>query len=715
MRDWLESADELDELDGNDEWKADPHSDEYDCETVKARLASLEQALTSDDIDAIAYTLRTSFDRNPGNIMNPRLYTHARIGTKDIIDQYVTTATELVSRFLHLTDNASRGLQESLQILDQLECARRSFGRTALLLSGGATFGMHHIGVAKALWETRLLPQVISGSSAGGIVGAVLCASTDEEIPGLLASFGTGDFSVFECDDIILDPAERLRRLFYSGSLFDHAHLVKILKDMLGDATFKEAYNRTRRVLNICVSTSAGHHLPWLLNFATAPDVIIWSAVYVFFPLNSMTGPITDSCSAASCCAPWVFSASSVMVKDGITGKVSPWSESSHWWIDGSVHSDLPIPALSEMFNATHFIVSQVNPHVIPFIPQGDIFPGNDIPQMLHLETRHGGSLTQAVQLEVLRRMEILSHCKPFAAAMKRLSFVMNQHYYGDINILPEIKQDTVPHILDNPTIDFMVQACLSGERATWPRLGRIRNHCAVEYALETALRIMRAKITIAASCAAPTLSRIRPNTNEASQLRKIIAKLRMRSQEYGLPRPDIARTKTSRPAVCADGPRNEENHSFHIHFPYHPSGHVRFRPSLKHHLTSSVFNHRPHAPDEHLDEEGTEHMGPVALPTPLPSSPSTTRSHLDVSPATETRTARSSSSRRPSATEEYKLPSLAHDEADWPLPSLGEDPAAPALTLQALIMAARSGPPSPEQEYHRISRRTSDWGHCGA
>ena len=290
LREWLESADELDELDGNDEWKADPHSDEYDYGTVQARLSYFEETIMSDDIDAITYTLRTTFDRNAGNIMNPRLYTHARIGTKDIIDQYVTTTTELVSRFLHLTDNASLGLKESLRILDQLECARRSFGRTALLLSGGATFGMHHIGVAKALWETRLLPQVISGSSAGGIVGAVLCASTDEEIPDLLASFGTGDFSVFERDDIILDPAERLRRLFYSGSLFDYTHLVKILRELLGDMTFKEAYNRTRRVLNICVSMSANHHLPWLLNYATSPDVIIWSAVYVLARIDTLRG-----------------------------------------------------------------------------------------------------------------------------------------------------------------------------------------------------------------------------------------------------------------------------------------------------------------------------------------------------------------------------------------------------------------------------------------
>lgn len=279
LREWLESADELDELDGNDQWKANPLSDEYDYVAVKTRLETLEKTLLSDDIDVIAHTLRTCFDRNIGNIMNPRLYTHARIGTKDIIDQYVTTATELVSRFLHLTDHSSLGLKESLRILDQLGCARRAFGRTALLLSGGATFGMHHIGVAKALWETRLLPKVISGSSAGAIVGAVLCASTDEEIPAFFASFGDINFSVFEPGGVILNPIEKIRRLLYFGSVFDHAHLVNILRSLLGDMTFKEAYNRTRRVLNICVSTSANHHLPWLLNFVTAPDVVIWSAV----------------------------------------------------------------------------------------------------------------------------------------------------------------------------------------------------------------------------------------------------------------------------------------------------------------------------------------------------------------------------------------------------------------------------------------------------
>ncbi|KAL1959198.1 hypothetical protein VTO42DRAFT_2703 [Malbranchea cinnamomea] len=691
LREWLEPASELDELDGNDDWKADPHSDEYDYMTVKARLELLEGALLSDDIDSVAYTMRESLDRSVGNITNPRLYTHSRIGTKDIIDRYVTTATQLVSKFLKLIDHTSLSLKESLRVLDQLECTRRSFGRTALLLSGGATFGMHHVGVAKALWETRLLPQVISGSSAGCIVGAVLCASTDKQIPAVLASFGNGNFSVFGSDSAVVDPIQRLRRLFYSGSLFDHAHLMGLMRDLLGDMTFKEAYNRTRRILNICVSTSANHHLPWLLNFVTAPDVVIWSAV------------------GASCAAPWVFSAAPVFVKNPMTGKLSPWSESSHWWIDGSIHSDLPIPALAEMFNATHFIVSQVNPHVIPFIPQGDIYHATDIPQTLYFETRSNYSLAKLAKLEALRRMEFLSSFKPFTAPMKRLAFVMDQHYYGDINILPEVKQDAFPHILNNPTYEFMVRACLAGERATWPRLGRIRNHCAVEYSLETALRILRAKIAIAASSGVPMISHIRPNTSEASELNNIVETLRRRSYEHELSKSRALKRHASslhlgsgrRLSFAKEESRPDERHAFHVHFANHPSEHVRFPPSVRRRLTVSMFEPQAQARrNGDVEDDARDSFKSTDRQSSSRSKPSSTSNlYVEFSTSPESQSPPPpSSGRRPCVEEESESLSWLCDEPEWPSP-LDEDPTASALTFQALVMASQTAPPSPEQE----------------
>lgn len=37
-------------------------------------------------------------------------------------------------------------------------------------------------------------------------------------------------------------------------------------------------------------------------------------------------------------------------------------------YIDGSVGGDLPMQRMSELFNVNTFIVSQVNPYVVPFL-----------------------------------------------------------------------------------------------------------------------------------------------------------------------------------------------------------------------------------------------------------------------------------------------------------------------------------------------------------
>lgn len=60
---------------------------------------------------------------------------------------------------------------------------RHAVGRTALVLSGGGLMGMYHVGVVKVLYEQKLLPRIISGSSAGSIIAAFLCSMKYEDIP----------------------------------------------------------------------------------------------------------------------------------------------------------------------------------------------------------------------------------------------------------------------------------------------------------------------------------------------------------------------------------------------------------------------------------------------------------------------------------------------------------------------------------------------------
>ena len=54
--------------------------------------------------------------------------------------------------------------------------------RLGLVLSGGGARGFAHIGVVQAMYEAGLRPDIISGTSAGSIVGAMIAAGhTPEE------------------------------------------------------------------------------------------------------------------------------------------------------------------------------------------------------------------------------------------------------------------------------------------------------------------------------------------------------------------------------------------------------------------------------------------------------------------------------------------------------------------------------------------------------
>jgi predicted acylesterase/phospholipase RssA len=56
--------------------------------------------------------------------------------------------------------------------------------------------------------------------------------------------------------------------------IFDVEILREAMRANLGDMTFQEAFNRTRFILNITVSSSTLYDMPRLLNYITAPDVV---------------------------------------------------------------------------------------------------------------------------------------------------------------------------------------------------------------------------------------------------------------------------------------------------------------------------------------------------------------------------------------------------------------------------------------------------------
>ncbi|EOO02381.1 putative patatin-like phospholipase protein [Phaeoacremonium minimum UCRPA7] len=458
---WTAAARELDLLEGNDFWKLDDSAPngEYNPDLISSRLREFDQARINCDIRAMMHLVRTGLTRDLGGMGNIELYRHSYDGTKHLIEQYVESAVRTIDDLVEKS-GIPGALPDDIDHKDVLQTvvlARQSFGRTALMLSGGGTWGMMHIGVLKAMFHANLLPRIISGASAGSIVCSVLCTRTNDEIPDVLDKFPYGDLAVFEEQGNEEGVADHLKRLLTEGTWSDIKHLTRVMRGLLGDVTFQEAYNRTRRICNISVSTASIYELPRLLNYITAPNVLIWSAVL------------------ASCSVPLIFSAAPLLAKNPHTGEHVPWNPTEQMWMDGSVDNDLPMTRLAEMFNVNHFIVSQVNPHITPFMSKEDrLDPAHDrsrpqVGSALHDPTSWLYTFTTLAKDEALHRLQFMAELRIFPNLVTKLRSVLSQKYSGDINIIPEFTIQDVPRILKNPTVDFMLRTCLAALDLTVP------------------------------------------------------------------------------------------------------------------------------------------------------------------------------------------------------------------------------------------------------
>jgi TAG lipase / steryl ester hydrolase / phospholipase A2 / LPA acyltransferase len=441
-------------------------------------MRRLQKAVSLSDIGRLQYLLRTQLSRTLGGMNILRLYKHSWHGTKVLIGEYIDTVISSVNSLLDLTEKAGLPASESRFHQNCLEDALRFFGRSALTLSGGAKLGMKHVGVIKALWEADLLPKIISGASAGAIVAAVIGAHSDAEMEDVVNNFPQSDLAVFDPPNVV-GPlrwcASRCLTALEIHAWFNMCNLERVMKKWVGTLTFKEAHNKTGRIINICVS-SPGSSEPRLLNYMTAPNVFLWSAV------------------CASCSVPYVFQPANIYERDMQTGKTKMWMQGSQQWVDGSLDSDIPQRKLSEMFNVNFFIVSQVNPHVRPFLAAEEEFKGvqptTQVPQLETLVRR----VATLAKDDLVYRASLFSETTLLKPLLRGVS-VLTQKYTGDINILPEIAPSEYLHMMSNPAPQFIIQATNSGERATWPRLSRIRNSVAIELALLKAIHVFRDRV----------------------------------------------------------------------------------------------------------------------------------------------------------------------------------------------------------------------------
>lgn len=133
------------------------------------------------DILGVTHYIRAYLVKNLFSINNPLLYQYCTYGTKNLINQFQHEIIKSLD-FIANYKESNYPLYKKLEFFSEV---RHCFGRSALMLSGGASLGIYHIGVVKALYEQGLLPKIICGSSAGSIMASVLGTTRYEDIPGV--------------------------------------------------------------------------------------------------------------------------------------------------------------------------------------------------------------------------------------------------------------------------------------------------------------------------------------------------------------------------------------------------------------------------------------------------------------------------------------------------------------------------------------------------
>ncbi|KAL2144145.1 hypothetical protein VTI28DRAFT_9520 [Corynascus sepedonium] len=552
---WAEAAQNFDLGLGHDLWRHDPTSRDYDFRLINERLRLIANARQAGDVYELINTLRTGLVRNLGNITSPKLFNCAFAGTKYLIEEYVQQFVEAIQEIVMLPPPPQDGRQPAVEffapewedgeigggsgssgngsgfeeggdeknaistaaavrlsrggmakatlptqhLLDFVHDTRQGFGRSALVLQGGAIFGLCHLGVVKALFLRGLLPRIIIGTATGAMMAALVGVHPEEELLRILTGDGI-DLSAFAANG--RDPEghnkqvmqsvwtkwatliRRVRRFRREGYFLDVKILEECVRANIGDLTFEEAYNRSKRVLNITVVTAGQEGIPTLLNYITAPNVLVWTAAVA---------------SNASSTTFYGHRQTRILCKDA-HGNITPWAPADtvdfrHWTFASYTDRNAPLQRVSGLFNVNHYIVSQARPYLIPFL-QSDMHGPSTSRQYgsMGCHPRQYGSLfaaarafvTRMVGLETRHRLRQLDRLHLLPPSIRR--FLVDEHLPGpSVTLVPQIGLTDFVRLMETPTKETLEYWILRGERSVWPAVAALWVRCAVEMELDRA------------------------------------------------------------------------------------------------------------------------------------------------------------------------------------------------------------------------------------
>jgi NTE family protein len=164
--------------------------------------------------------------------------------------------------------------------------------QVGLTLSGGGAKGIAHIGVIQALLDNNIRPEIISGASAGSIIGSLYAAgvSPDDMIHAV------NDSSFFKVFRIVGIPGAGLIKLDY-------------LKERMQEFIKVDSFEALKYDMNIC-ATNMNLGKPIIFNSGTLFDKIM-----------------------ASCAVPWLF---------------KPIIINGHMFADGGITNNMPAQAIRD-------------------------------------------------------------------------------------------------------------------------------------------------------------------------------------------------------------------------------------------------------------------------------------------------------------------------------------------------------------------------------
>ncbi|KAI0832430.1 patatin-domain-containing protein [Trametes gibbosa] len=454
-QEWKDAALALDEYMHFDDWKLLDEDSYYDWKLVRKVRRSLKASREKNDARGVLGVLETCIRTNFAGVESARLYSETYYGTKVLIEAYIDEV-EKALEYIRETPDISNEEKKRF-----FKSANTNLGTSALCLSGGASFGYYHFGVVKAFLDQDLLPRVVSGTSAGGLVAALVCTRTDAELRELLVPELANRITA--CEDAF---QVWFKRFWTTGARFDSlTWAMKACFFTRGSMTFREAYMRTGRILNVSVIPAERHSPTKLLNYITAPDTVIWSALLASAAVPGILNPV-------------------VLMQKTKEGNIVPWNWGSKFK-DGSLRVDIPVQALNLYFNVTHPIVSQANPHVhlFFFAPQGSA--GKPVAHSKGKGWRGNFLLSAAEQwlkLELTKNFKLIRDLDLLPQLLGQdWSSVFLQRFEGSVTIWPRTRLMDWLHILSDPDPAELERMMRIGQLVTWPKLHMIENRHRLE------------------------------------------------------------------------------------------------------------------------------------------------------------------------------------------------------------------------------------------